>query len=416
MADLSVPELEAEVATWAACISAGTCRWLQLVGELDARGHWTEGGVGSCAEWLAWRCALTPRSAREHVRVARRLRELPVTLAAFAAGELSYAKVRALTRVATAESEEELLELARHATAAQLEWMVRGYQRVTAPEMNELEDRQYLGSYWEEDGSLVVHARLAPEEGELLLRALEAMRDRLWHRPEEPCRGSAEPRRQPSRVEALAAIAELALAETDTSEGRAPPYQVIVHVDEAVLSGGDGAAVLDDGPAVAPATVRRLACDASVQRVGDGNGVALDLGRRRRTVTASLRRALQLRDKGCRYPGCTNRLFTDAHHVQHWLDGGETRPDNLLLLCRRHHRLIHEGGQSVEIGRDGDFCFRNRWGNPLPSVPRPPPAGTGRVLALATTLGIDETTCASGDNDPLDLLLAVEALLEICAT
>jgi hypothetical protein len=417
MADLSLPELETQVAAWAAHISAGTCRWLELVGELDARGPWTQDGCGSCAEWLAWRCALTPRSAREHVRVARRIRELPLIHAGFASGELSYAKVRAVTRVASVESEQELLGLARHATAAQLEQIVRGYQRATSEEMNALEDAQYLGTYWDEDGSLVVHGLLAPEEGALLLRALEAMRDRLWHRPEETCRGSAEPRRQPSSAEALAAIAQLALAEPAGTEAGGGPCQVVVHVDEAVLEGGDGACLLEDGPAIAPETAKRLACDASVRRVGEQDGVVLDLGRRRRTTPPSLRRALQLRDRGCRYPGCTNRLFTDAHHVQHWTNGGETKLDNLLLLCRRHHRLVHdEGGHSVEPLADGSFRFRDQWGNAIPSVPRPPPGSAERLLAHGATLGIDQNTCADGDNDPLDLPLAVDALLAICAT
>jgi hypothetical protein len=128
-AALSLGELEDEIATLASHIYAGTYRWLELVGEVDRRGSWADAGCGSCAEWLAWRCALLPRAAREHVRVARRLPELPLLHAAFARGELSYAKVRALTRVADADSEEELLELARVMTAAQLERAVRAYRR-----------------------------------------------------------------------------------------------------------------------------------------------------------------------------------------------------------------------------------------------------------------------------------------------
>src|SRR5438094_9905263 len=120
LAGMTLRELETELATLAAHLYAGTCRWLELVGELDRRGGWEESGCGSCAEWLAWRCALTPRAAREHVRVARRLPELPLIHGAFARGELSYAKVRALTRVATGETEEELLSLAGVLTAAQL--------------------------------------------------------------------------------------------------------------------------------------------------------------------------------------------------------------------------------------------------------------------------------------------------------
>jgi hypothetical protein len=398
MSDLSVPELEAEIASWAACLTAGTCRWLELVGELDARGCYES------AEWLAWRCALSPRSAREHVRVARRIRELPLIHAAFASGELSYAKVRALTRVATVESEAELLELARHATAAQLDLMVQTYRRVTNEEMNELEDGQYLGWTWDEQGFLLVRARLAPEEGALLLKAIEATRDRLWHRPDRTCRGSAEPPRQPSTIEALAAIAEQTLAETDGAGARGSPFQVVVHVDETALDNGDGAVVVENGPAVAPESARRLACDAAL-----AGG-----GRRRRTVTRSLRQALQLRDRGCRYPGCRNRLYTHAHHVQHWINGGATTLDNLVLLCSKHHRRVHEGGETVEPDQDGSLVFRDRWGEPIPAVPKPPPADPERLLAYGASASIDEWTCASGDNDPLDLNLAVDALLAIC--
>src|SRR5204862_3269570 len=210
---LSLVELEAELATLASHIYAGTCRWLELVGELDRRGGWAEAGGGSCAEWLAWRCAVSPRAAREHVRVARCLPELPLIHAAFARGELSYAKVRALTRVATAGSEEDLLRLARAATAAQLERTVRAYRRVTTEEARELQERAQLSVFWNPDGSLELHGQLAPEDGALLLRALDAIRDSLW----KQAGGSAEPRpaRQASNAEALVAVAEAALAQPE---------------------------------------------------------------------------------------------------------------------------------------------------------------------------------------------------------
>src|SRR5215218_9184806 len=176
LADMSLEELEDEIATLASHIYAGTCRWLELVAELDRRGGFADCTV---AQWLAWRCALSPRAAREHVRVARRLGELPLIHEAFARGELSYAKVRAVTRVADEESEEELLELARHMTASQLERAVRAYRHVTAQEANDLQTLAYVGYSWGEDGSLIVRAQLAPEDGALFVRALEASRDRL---------------------------------------------------------------------------------------------------------------------------------------------------------------------------------------------------------------------------------------------
>lgn len=223
-------ELEAELAALASHLYAGTCRWLELVGELDRRGGFAESGVGSLAEWLAWRCALTPRAAREHVRVARRLPGLPLVHGAFARGELSYAKVRALTRVARAEDEGELLELARVWTAAQLERAVRAYRRLTTAEARELQEGAYLSVCWEADGSLALHGRLAPEDGALLLRALEAVRDTRWREG----RGSAEPRpaRQASNAEALVGVAEAALARPEGSRPGGERYLVVPHADQ----------------------------------------------------------------------------------------------------------------------------------------------------------------------------------------
>jgi hypothetical protein len=210
LADLPLDRIQDEIATLASHIYAGTCRWLDLVAELDRRGSWAEWGCGSCAEWLAWRCALTPRAAREHVRVARRLSELPLIHDAFSRGELSYAKVRALTRVADQENEEELLGLARHLTASQLERAVRAYRRVTSDEASAIQDAAYAGYSWDEDGSLILKARLAPEDGARFVRALDAARDRLQEREWPAERGSVEPQeplRRPSNAEALAALA-----------------------------------------------------------------------------------------------------------------------------------------------------------------------------------------------------------------
>jgi uncharacterized protein DUF222 len=259
-AKLPLDQLEDEIALLASHIYAGTCRWLELVGELDRRGSWAEWGCGSCAEWLAWRCALTPRAAREHVRVARRLAELPLVHGAFARGELSYAKVRALTRVADEESEEELLDLARHMTASQLERAVRAYRRVTRDDANALQVEAYVGYSWDEGGALVVRARLAPEDGALFLRALEAARDRLQEREWSEERGSAEPWR-PTNADALVAMADMALSDENADRSGGERYQVVVHVDA-----DGGACALDDGPAVSEETARRLACDALARR------------------------------------------------------------------------------------------------------------------------------------------------------
>jgi hypothetical protein len=407
LAGLSLVELEEELATLASHIYAGTCRWLELVGELDRRGEWAESGCGSCAEWLAWRCALLPRAAREHVRVARRLPELPRVHAAFARGELSYAKVRALTRVADAGSEEELLELARVMTAAQLERAVSAYRRVTTADANDLHEDAHLTTFWDADGSLVIRGRLAPEEGALFLRALEAARDSLWEQARKAERGSAEPRRGPRSAEALVALADAALASRGDRAG-GERYQLVVHVDaDALANDGEGGCALDDGPALAPETARRLACDASLVAFGERNGESVRVGRKTRVIPPALRRALRARDRGCRFPGCENRRFVDAHHVRHWARGGETRLANLVLLCRRHHRLVHEGGYGI----DERLRFYDPWGRRLPRVFRPPPGDADELLRQEHTATIGPHTCASGTGEQMDVALAVDALV-----
>jgi hypothetical protein len=391
---LTFEELEQELASLASHLDAGMCRWLELVGELERRGAL----ACSCSGWLAWRCGLTPRTAREHVRVARALRELPRIRAAFGCGEISYAKVRALTRIAEPGTEAELLGLALQMTAAQLERAVRAYRRVTTEEAVALQENAYLQWYWDEDGSLVLRGQLAPEDGALFLQALESAHQAVRER------GSAEPRA--TNVDALAAMAELALSGGSRSGGER--HQVVVHVDEDALV-AEGRCELDDGPSLAPETARRLACDSSVVHVREREGKTLAVGRKTRSISAAIRRALKRRDRGCRFPGCENHLFVDAHHIRHWAQGGETNLDNLVLLCPRHHRLVHEGGYAVERDTDDELHFRDRWGTPIPNAPRPPPGSIESLLANGAG------AYAIAWPDPMDLDLAVQALLAATA-
>src|SRR5215211_1556477 len=192
--DWPLEQLEREITGLAAHIHAATCQWLVLVSEFDSREGWAQWGCNSCSHWLSWRCALAPAAAREQLRVARRLRELPAIRAAFGQGEVSYSQVRALTRVATPELEQSLLEIARHATAAQLEVVLRAYKGVVRRELSP-HDRahgdRYVVCEHDEDGALLLRARLPAEEGALVVAALEAARASLRSRANDVHVGSA---------------------------------------------------------------------------------------------------------------------------------------------------------------------------------------------------------------------------------
>jgi hypothetical protein len=340
-AGLPNEQLGAEICELAGHMWAAECRWLLMVGEFDRREAWGEWGIHSCAHWLSWRCGVALGAAREKVRVARRLPELPLITAAFAKGELSYAKVRALTRVANDANEPELVDIAKTATASQLERIVRAYRRTQVAaelvEANQRHENRKVSWYWDEDGSLVLSARLSPEDGALVLEALEAGRDAEFPADSREADVSAETRRrEPSSADALVGAARLALSAADKDDRGDAPYHVVLHVDAPVLASdeADGRCHVEDGPCIPPETLRRLACDASVVVITDdaGSNNPLDIGRKTRTIPPAIRRALRSRDGGCRFPGCSNRRFVDGHHILHWGHDGETELENLVLL------------------------------------------------------------------------------------
>jgi hypothetical protein len=269
---------------------------------------------------------------------------------------------------------------------------------VTTAEAQEQFANAFLSVYWSPDGSLELRGRLAPEDGALLLRALEGQRDLLWQRG----RGSAEPRphRQVSRAEALVAVCEASLVHRGEGRSGGERYQVVVHADEQALTGdGEGDCELADGSALAAETARRLACDASLVRNGH----------RSRTIPSSIRRALQRRDRGCRFPGCGNRRFVDAHHRKHWAQGGETTLDNLVLLCRRHHRLLHEGGYTVD--QQGRFYYP--WGVEIVAAPALPRGDAEQLIAAHSNLRIDDRSFHLSGSEEFDLDYAVYAIVNI---
>jgi 5-methylcytosine-specific restriction endonuclease McrA len=376
-------QLGDEIAELSAHLEAATARLLDRIREFDARGGWGN-GFRSCAHWLSWRVGLDPGAAREKVRVARALGTLPLLAAALASGELSYAKVRALTRVATAATEERLLKVGLAGTAAHVEQIVRGWRRVDRKAEARETARQHanraLHVHKDEDGALVLRGRLAPEVGELLLRALAAARETLYQRSrrekttDAPVDRSTEaPTRAQQQADALALLAETALHHELDPGAPGERYQVVVHVDAPMLADPDqpGESVLDGGTRVSAETSRRLACDASrVVMRHDEDGRVVEVGARTRTIPPAIRRALHHRDHGCRFPGCGLPLG-EGHHVRHWAEGGPTTLSNLALLCRRHHRAVHEEGYRIDREPDGALRFRRPDGRLLPEVPTP---------------------------------------------
>ncbi|MEQ3552357.1 DUF222 domain-containing protein [Pseudonocardia nematodicida] len=492
---LTLPDLETELLGLAGHIAAAECRFLQLLAEFDRRGGWAGVGVRSCAHWLSWRAGMSMRTATEHLRVAHALTNLPRITEAFAAGRISYSKVRALTRVtgsdtaalaryagATAGSgsaappasaaavplprtapegpgspaaaaepvtepesatrstssaghaavadpavstsrdtdtdtdtdpatppaahdpevaERVLLNLALSGTASHVETVVRAVRRRTAPP-SELAARRSLSWHHDTDGSLVLRGRFTPEEGAVLIAAIDALlpapvptRHSDAGRPadldeqiveREP--GPAVDRTAARRADALLDLVRDTDEETEGPVVARGAVEVVVHLDV-----GTGTARLADGPEIPTPTAERLACDARVRVLLDDRARnRLYLGRRRRLATPAQIAALTARDcadgGGCRFPGCDRTRHLHAHHVRPWLRGGPTDIDNLILLCSHHHRVVHDHGYLILIGDSGGWDVRRPDGSPVPRAGEPLTGLSDGVVEINTRAGL----------------------------
>ena len=510
--------LAAEITTLAGHLNAAQYRFLKLLDEFDREQGWTGPGVRSLAHWLSWKCGIGELVAREKVRVARALRELPLTDASFERGQISYSKVRAMTRAATPENEAQLLNIARHGTAEHMERLVRVYRRCrkraeTSPGETERRREERFYCFDEDDETTVFGGRVSAEQGRLLMKALDAMvaemeadereaddvpQTDVAHRavdthqadnkpeacgeprtdeiskvdhpgktdhhspndtpesaenvsaetpvtesgvggssessapapgrnvsaetseagsgasvsaetpaadsgknvsaetfsdgrssvgphepqePQEPDRPPLKPLRV-RRATALAQIAEHYLATRNRGAGATPlrssdAYQVFVHVNandahpDNRINGGH-TTYTDDRRCLAPHVARQLACDASRRTVLENErGEVLNIGRRSRIVPWHIAHALRIRDGGCRFPGCNQHRWTDAHHIRHWADGGETSLENLVTLCRYHHRELHRGEYRIERGAGGELIFMDAQQQAIPPAIHP---------------------------------------------
>ena len=480
--------LAAEITTLAGHLNAAHYRFLKLLDEFDREQGWAGPGVRSLAHWLSWKCGIGELVAREKVRVARALRELPMIDASFERGQISYSKVRAMTRAATPENEAQLLNIARHGTAEHIERLVRVYRRCrkraeTSPGETERRREERFYCFDEDEETTAFGGRVSAEQGRLLMKALDAMVAEMedderaaaeivsaetsatgseasvsaetsgvasvpsvsaetsvpgsgaggssvssapapgrnvsaetceagsgasvsaettadgleinvsaetfsdgragveTHKPHEPDRPPLKPLRV-RRATALAQIAEHYLATRSRDSGATPlrssdAYQVFVHVNandahpDNRINGGH-TTYPDDRRCLAPHVAKQLACDASRRTVLENErGEVLNIGRRSRIVPWHIAHALRIRDGGCRFPGCNRHRWTDAHHIRHWADGGETSLENLVTLCRYHHRALHRGEYLIERGAGGELIFMDAQQRTIPPANHP---------------------------------------------
>ncbi len=360
---LSIDELDRGIVNLSCRINAATYELLVLVRQFDERAGWLQWGLDNCAEWLHWRCDLSMSAAREKVRVAHALKTLPLIATAFSTGELSYSKVRPLTRVARADNEEALLAFALQTTASRVEERCRELRCGTVASVDEAQ-RAHTGRSLRvfrnaERGTMTITVELPLETGELLQKALDRARDvTVSKTPEfvDECWSTQQ-------ADALVTIANAYLSGNGAQSAcTSDNYQVTVHVDRSALANGDGRSSLPIE------SVKRLCCDGdAIVIVENEEGDPLSVGRKTRTVPTAIKRTLQARDESCVFPGCHHKRFVDAHHVKHWSAGGETSLDNLLLLCERHHRLVHEGAFRIERDYQNRWFFKRPDGRAVPS-------------------------------------------------
>lgn len=402
--DSELEQLGARIRGMAADLAATTCQWLHLIERFDRENGWAGVGIASCAAWLSWTCSISKSTAREYVRVARSLPQLPLVDAAFAAGRLSYSKVRVLVKVAAEVDEATLLEQAQVQTVSQLESTVRAFRRGDGWSQ---ECRRRASWHWDDDGMLCLSARLPADEGALLLAALEQSRGDLRGADDVPSEAKTTNRSagsdtdvQPddgdrsraqltgadpvdvARADMLMAVVHRAQAAGRTDSSGDDRHLVVVHTNGREFA-QPVTGHLENGPGLEPKAVDRIACDAAwVHVVHDvREGEPLRLGRKTRKISPALRRALRIRDGACVFPGCDRRSHLDAHHALSWSLGGPTDLENLLLVCRFHHMLLHEAGFGVRadtssaVGRQKGAGVRWEFTDPVGrAVPAVPPA------------------------------------------
>jgi hypothetical protein len=413
--ELTAVQIEERLLGHAAQIATLTARFLELLAEFEDRHTWVGDGILSLAHWLSLRAGLSMRTAHDHVRVARALRNLPRIHTAFTHGQLSYSNVRAITRVATPDREPELLNLALSADAAQVELLVRAmrniddhrYQKHNRPPQSTASWR------WNTDDTLTVSMRLTPLDGAGFLAAIvraEYERTRTTDDPDIAPLPDDHPTTDPDTPPAPGDLSDLHLWRNtpaniapalmlmaDTMRTTvdvpvlAPGAEVIIHThdnapDTTSTDDSDTDTDIDpapsnpaatpadphlhNGPALTDTELAEADCTSSHRHVGhDRRGVVALWGRKRRSPNAAMMRIILDRDHTCRYPGCGRTRHLHTHHVTWWSRGGDTHPDNLILLCSTHHRALHHGAFSITTHALQHFTFHRTDGTEILTAP-----------------------------------------------
>lgn len=324
---------------------------LALLREIDRREVWRADGAQSLAQWVSIRYGISAWKAERWVAAAEALESLPLVAQAFVTGMLGIDKVVELTRFATPETEQGLIDWAYDRASGAIRRRANLERRRERDETLSAERERFLRWWYSDDGTRFgLEAELPADQGAVVAKALGRFAASIPLTPGSDNPYPADAR----RADALVMLCSGSVA-SDPDQDRAT---VVVHTRAETLLGAPGASIVpnaevEHGPVITSETVQRMACDARIQVMAeDSHGQPISLGRITRTPSAAMVRALRCRDKECRFPGCGRRRFANAHHVRFWSRGGATDLSNLVLLCGFHHRLVHEGGWRLTLDPD----------------------------------------------------------------
>ena len=343
---------------------------VQLCAQVDASGVWRDDGARDAAHWLAMRFGVSQWKARRWIAAGQELPFLPAVGEAFDAGRLGVDKVVELTRFAEPDTEDGLVEWAARVSPATIRRRADLSTREDVPEV-EAQRARYLRWWFGDEGRRFgLEGELPAAQGAIIAKTLDPIAAELPVMPDEEGSGYADAR----RADALSALVSAEVA-ADPDPDRAT---LVVHADVEALRRGTAGAEIEDGPVIHPATLQRLGCNARIQTViEDGVGNVRHVGSMKREPAAWQVRQVRHRDKGCVFPGCGARAFTQVHHIQFWSRGGRTELDNLVLICAFHHKLVHEMGWSLRRQANGSLEWLRPGGERYragPLAPQPPPA------------------------------------------